>query len=75
MDILQLLSLGRAQQASDLHIPPGLPPFLRIDGQLQQLDRQILSASDTQQLLHTTMTEQQRATLAETLRAVMTPTK
>ena len=65
MDILQLLSLGRAKQASDLHISPGLPPLLRIDGQLQQLDSSILSASDTQQLLDNVMTEQQRVTLAE----------
>lgn len=34
MDIQQLLALSVTQKASDLHLSPGLPPMLRIEGQL-----------------------------------------
>ena len=37
------------QDASDLHLVPDLPPYLRVEGLLQpQADRPVLSAADTE---------------------------
>ncbi|MCW3480900.1 type IV pilus twitching motility protein PilT [Neisseriaceae bacterium JH1-16] len=37
MDLAELLALCMQYRASDLHLSAGLPPMLRIDGELQQL--------------------------------------
>tara|TARA_B100000767_G_scaffold147382_1_gene138833 strand:- start:53 stop:355 length:303 start_codon:yes stop_codon:yes gene_type:complete len=38
MDITHLLALSIKEGASDLHLPAGLPPILRIDGDLVRMD-------------------------------------
>lgn len=38
MDIDQLLAFSAAQGASDLHLSAGLPPMLRIDGEVSQVN-------------------------------------
>jgi len=43
MDLAELLALCVQHRASDLHLSAGLPPALRIDGELQHLARQPLS--------------------------------
>jgi len=37
-DILDLLRLGKENDASDLHLIDGCPPLLRVDGELQAVD-------------------------------------
>ena len=46
MDILGLLNLCVSRDASDLHLSVGLPPMLRIDGDLKRLDGPTLSTDD-----------------------------
>ena len=60
MDILTLLAQGIEQNASDLHLSVGLPPLLRLDGQLQVLDLPILSNEQIEQWIFAMMTEQQQ---------------
>jgi len=60
MDITQLLLFTVKNNASDLHISTGVPPFMRVHGRLQALDMHPLSKSTTQRLLYETMNQQQR---------------
>lgn len=48
------------QGASDLHITPGTPPLLRIDGQLVPLRMEALTPADTKRLCYSVLTDLQR---------------
>ena len=61
MTIEELLTLGVTKNASDLHLSAGLPPILRIDGELAPVkDLAALSADETKDLIYTTMTKDQQ---------------
>lgn len=51
MNLEQLLSLTLQHNASDLHLSAGLPPLLRIDGELKNLNFSPLTQEDLQSLL------------------------
>lgn len=52
MDIKQLLQLTVDQNASDLHIVPGMPPMLRVHGQLAPVPGEhVLTPENTQQFI------------------------
>ena len=38
MDITELLAFGVQQGASDLHLSAGLPPMIRVDGDIRRVD-------------------------------------
>lgn len=60
MDMTQLLNLSVTRHASDLHILPGMPPLLRIDGSLVTVKEiSPLSKEEAKNLIFSTMTEQQ----------------
>jgi len=46
--------------ASDLHITNGTPAQIRVDGELQTIDDQVLAASDTKRLAYSVMTDSQK---------------
>ncbi len=60
MDMPQLLKFSVQKSASDLHISSGLPPMLRIDGELHRLDSPALDAKTTSELLYDVMNDNQR---------------
>ncbi|MCD6039619.1 MAG: pilT 5 [Gammaproteobacteria bacterium] len=61
MEIHSLLSLSVAQYASDLHLSPGMPPCLRIDGELAVMpDFPILDARMTKNLIFSVMAPEQQ---------------
>jgi twitching motility protein PilT len=61
MTIEELLTLGVEKNASDLHLSAGLPPIMRIDGELAPVkDLSALSADETKDLIYTTMTKDQQ---------------
>lgn len=63
MEIQQLLAFAVAKQASDVHLSSGMPPLLRIDGQMQRLDLEPMAEPVVAQLLATIMTDQHRGQL------------
>lgn len=65
MDITQLLTFAVQQKASDLHISAGLPPMVRIDGDIRKLNAPALDAAETQQLLYDVMNDNQRRSFEE----------
>lgn len=63
ISIKELLTKMIEQGASDLHIAVGVPPILRIDGALTQMNEYpVLRPEDTQELIYSVMNEEQITT-------------
>lgn len=61
MDLNQLLDLSVKNNASDLHLSPGMPPMLRIDGDLTPAkDLPVLTAAETHDLVYGVLDEKQQ---------------
>ncbi|HEV2339292.1 MAG TPA: PilT/PilU family type 4a pilus ATPase [Patescibacteria group bacterium] len=61
MDLQELLALTVKNNASDLHLMPGIPPVLRIDGELTYLSSySILSPEAVQSMLFSLLTPEQK---------------
>jgi twitching motility protein PilU len=61
IEITDLLKKMVEAGASDLYIAPGAPPRINVDGKLQSLTPDPLSAEDTRQLIRQMLTEEQWA--------------
>lgn len=57
MNLMELLRQTTEKGASDLHISAGLPPSIRIDGELKSLDLPVLNATEAEQLIFAVMSE------------------
>lgn len=60
MKINDLLQLAAEKGASDIHIAAGTPVFLRIDGELSQLETSSLSPESSKELCYSILTEAQK---------------
>jgi len=67
IDLDEILRVAAKRNASDVHIQVGLPPVLRIQTALVQLDTEKLSAEATENLLLSAMSEEQRDVFRERL--------
>jgi len=63
MDLNEILSEVLEREASDLHLTTGLPPMLRLHGSLVAMDYPKLSGEDTQNLVYSILTQEQREKL------------
>lgn len=61
MDIDGLLATAVEHNASDLHVSAGLPPMIRVDGDLQRLEQPQSLDGDVSNIVAATVTEAQRA--------------
>ncbi len=61
MDITELLSFSKRNNASDLHLSASNPPLVRIHGDMLPMKTPPLNDEQVKQLLYSIMTEQQRA--------------
>lgn len=57
MDLIELLNLGIEKNASDIHITVGMPPILRINGELIPLDGEPLMPDATKKLVSDVLTD------------------
>lgn len=57
--IEQLLQIAREMQASDIHLTVGLPPRVRVNGELMNLNYPKLMSDDVEKLVLPTMNQQQ----------------
>ena len=62
-DILGLLQFVVDKGASDLHIVVGYPPMVRIDGKLQKVGNNVLTAEQTKQFAYKVLTEDKQEIL------------
>lgn len=60
MDIAELLAFSVKNKASDLHLSAGLPPMIRVDGDLRRLNLPALDNQQLTELLYSTMNDHQR---------------
>ena len=67
MDIFDLLGIAVKSKASDLHLSAGLPPMIRLHGDVQQLDLPALNQHALEAMLNRLMSDEQRELLETTL--------
>jgi twitching motility protein PilT len=60
MDITELLAFSAKQKASDLHISAGLPPMIRIDGDIRRINLPSMDHEQVHHLIYDIMNDQQR---------------
>ena len=65
MDITQLLAASIKEGASDLHLSSGLPPMLRIDGDLVRMKLPALAPNQVDELVHEILNQTQINSLSE----------
>ncbi|MBY6111133.1 type IV pilus twitching motility protein PilT [Halomonas sp. DP1Y21-3] len=66
MDITELLALSAKQGASDLHLSAGLPPVMRVNGELERLPGPPLGDGQVRLLLESLMDEELREQYSRT---------
>ena len=67
MEIKELLGIAIDRGASDLHLTEGLPPTLRIHGELVSLEYESLTKDDTKKLVYSVLTDDQKVRFEEEL--------
>src|SRR6056300_321525 len=67
MDITELLAFSAKQGASDLHLSAGLPPMIRVDGDVRRINVPPLENSQVHDLIYDIMTDKQRKDFEEFL--------
>ena len=67
MDITELLSFSAKQGASDLHLSAGLPPVIRVDGDIRRLNVPPLEHKDVHVMVYDIMNDKQRRDYEEFL--------
>jgi twitching motility protein PilT len=60
MDITELLAFSAKQGASDLHLSAGLPPMIRVDGDVRRINLPALEHKQVQALIYDIMNDTQR---------------
>jgi len=60
MDITQLLTFGTQNGASDVHLSAGLPPMIRVDGDMRRVNIPELDQSAVQAMVYDIMNDKQR---------------
>jgi twitching motility protein PilT len=69
MDITELLAFSVQHKASDLHLSAGVPPLIRVDGDVRRLNIPPLTHKDVHALVYDIMTDKQRKEYEERLEA------
>lgn len=67
MDITELLAFSAKQNASDLHISAGLPPIIRIDGDIRRINLPSMEHKEVHGLIYEIMNDKQRKDYEELL--------
>jgi len=65
MDITELLAFSAKQGASDLHLSAGLPPMIRVDGDVRRINVPPLDHTQVHELIYDIMNDKQRKDFEE----------
>jgi len=65
MDIAQLLAFSVKNGASDLHLSAGLPPMIRVDGDVRRINVPAMQHKDVHDMLYDIMNDKQRKAYEE----------
>ncbi len=67
VDIAQLLAFGVKNNASDLHLSAGVPPMIRVDGEVKKINMPPLSHKEVHGMVYDIMNDKQRKDFEEFL--------
>jgi len=67
MDITELLAFSAKQRASDLHLSAGLPPMIRVDGDVRRINLPPMDHRQVHDLIYEIMNDKQRRDYEEFL--------
>jgi twitching motility protein PilT len=67
MDIAELLAFSVKNKASDLHLSAGLPPMIRVHGDVRRINVPALEHKDVHGMVYDIMNDSQRKVFEETL--------
>jgi twitching motility protein PilT len=67
MDITQLLAFAVKNKASDLHLSAGLPPMIRVNGDVRRINVEALDHKQVHDMVYDIMNDSQRKHYEETL--------
>ena len=67
MDITELLAFSAKQGASDLHLSAGLPPMIRVDGDVRRINLPPMEHKEVHRLIYDIMNDKQRKDFEEFL--------
>lgn len=67
MDITELLAFSVKQNASDLHLSAGLPPMIRVDGDVRRINLPPMDHKQVHELIYDIMNDKQRKDFEEFL--------
>ena len=60
VDVAQLLSFTVKNNASDLHLSGGVPPMIRVDGDIKRINMPALTHKDVNSMVYDIMNDKQR---------------
>jgi len=67
MDISELLAFSVKNNASDLHLSSGMPPMIRVHGDVRRINLPVMSHQDVHSMIYDIMNDGQRKTYEERL--------
>ncbi|MDR3352671.1 MAG: type IV pilus twitching motility protein PilT [Zoogloeaceae bacterium] len=67
MDITELLAFGVKNQASDLHLSAGLPPMIRVHGDIRKINLPVMTHTEVHNMIYEIMSDSQRKAYEENL--------
>src|SRR6267142_4120053 len=67
MDIAELLAFAVKNRASDLHLSAGLPPLIRVHGDMRRINLPPMEHEDVHAMLYDIMSDHQRKHYEENL--------
>jgi twitching motility protein PilT len=67
MDITELLAFSVKHNASDLHLSAGVPPMIRVDGEVRKINVPALEHKEVHSLIYDIMNDKQRKDFEEQL--------
>jgi twitching motility protein PilT len=67
MDITELLAFSAKNGASDLHLSAGLPPMIRVDGEIRRINLPAMEHKEVHRLVYDIMNDKQRRDYEEFL--------
>ncbi len=67
MDVTELLAFSAKQGASDLHLSAGLPPMIRVDGDVRRINLPPMEHKEVHALIYDIMNDKQRKDFEEFL--------
>ena len=65
MDITEMLAFSEKQGASDLHLSAGLPPMIRVDGDVRRINLPPMDHKEVHALIYDIMNDKQRKNFEE----------